>query len=215
MLHTATVDPTTLALLKELMKLNLLKNTRLVGGTALALQIGHRKSVDLYFFGSIVKGEFEVANPFASNFTTERLRNTENIKIFLINGIKVDIVNYGYGWLDEPVNKGDIRMASLSDIGAMKVSAVTGRGTKKDFIDLCFLLQLFSMKQLINLYLQKYDDGSEFLALKSLGYFKDADDSEMPDMIIKKPWHEVKLEISSSLKEYISENNQNSSSTPE
>jgi hypothetical protein len=73
----------------------------------------------------------------------------------------------------------------------MKLSAITGRGTKKDFVDLSFLLEKYSLKQIMNHYLDKYPDGSEFLVVKSLGYFSDAEEDEMPVMLIKKSWEQV------------------------
>ena len=66
---------------------------------------------------------------------------------------------------------GGTSLAQMEDIAAMKLSAVTGRGTRKDFIDISFLLQHFSLKRMLGFYMQKYYDGSEFLVLKSLTYF--------------------------------------------
>lgn len=203
MLHLATVEPSTLALLKALLALDALKHVRLVGGTALALQLGHRKSIDLDLFGELNMNEFETNNPFGKNFKLERIRNTPNIKIYLINNVKVDVVNYSYHWLESPVIENEIRLASLMDISAMKLSAITGRGTKKDFIDLSVLLEKFSLKQIMQFYLEKYFDGSEFMVLKSLGYFKDAEEDEMPEMLINKSWSQVKKEITSAIQKYL------------
>ncbi len=69
----------------------------------------------------------------------------------------------------------NIRMLSMKDISAMKLNAIAGRGSKKDFIDLYYLLQKFSLEEMLNLYNKKYFDGSEFMVLKSLTYFADAD----------------------------------------
>ena len=83
-------------------------------------------------------------------------------------------------------------LAGLKDIAAMKVAAIIGRGTKKDFIDLFFLLKQFSLKEILELYLQKYPDGSLFIALKSLSYFEDADADPMPVMFEDIEWTDVK-----------------------
>jgi hypothetical protein len=114
------------------------------------------------------------------------------------------MVNYQYPWLGEEILVEGIRLNTIKDIGAMKLSAITGRGTKKDFIDLSVLLEKFSLKELMNSYLTKYRDGSEFLVLKSLGYFNDAEEDEMPEMIIEKSWEQVKSEIKSALRNYVS-----------
>ncbi len=124
-----------------------------------------------------------------------QLNNSKNIHIYLVNGIKVVIVNYTYPWLQFPQEENELRLSGLKDIAAMKLSAITDRGTKKDFIDLYFLLQHFSLAEMINFYLQKYADGSLFLVVKSLVYFEDAEQDMMPFMLIPVKWEIVKKEI--------------------
>lgn len=97
-----------------------------------------------------------------------------------------------------------MRLASKEDIGAMKLNAISGRGSKKDFVDLYFLLQEFSLKELFGFFKEKYPDGSEFLVLKSLTYFGDADLDEMPKMANKINWEEVKLKIGQKAKKFLS-----------
>lgn len=203
MLHYSAVDPATLALLRALMPLDIFKNARLVGGTSLALQIGHRKSVDLDLFGRLVMDPFELGNPFSANLSVRKISNSPNIKVYLINNIKVDIVNYGYDWLDEPLHEDGLRLATIKDISAMKLAAITGRGTKKDFIDLSFLLDILSLKEMMRNYLTKYHDGSEFMVLKSLGYFVDAELDEIPFMLRGRSWEVVKSKIVTELKNYV------------
>ncbi len=203
MLYSSAVDPATLALLRELMPLDVFKDLRLVGGTALALQIGHRNSVDLDLFGRLDMAPFELGNPFMGTLSALKIRNSPNIKVYLINNIKVDIVNYGYDWLDKPLLEDGLRLATIKDISAMKLAAITGRGTKKDFIDLSFLLDILSLKEMMRNYLNKYQDGSEFMVLKSLGYFVDAELDEMPFMIKVCSWEEVKSKIVAELKNYV------------
>jgi len=195
MLQLSTIEQNTLELLKKLQKLPLLAKTRLVGGTALALQIGHRKSIDLDFFGEL---DFEIQELIDSikefaNLTI--LSESKNIHIYSINGIKVDFVNYKYPWIDDAVCEDGILLAGIRDISAMKISAIIGRGTKKDFIDIAFLLQRFSLKEILDFYSLKYNDGSIFTAMKSLTYFDDAESDIMPDMLIKKSWKQTKKEI--------------------
>ena len=78
----------------------------------------------------------------------------------------------------------------------MKLNAITGRGSKKDFVDLYFLLKDFSLKDIMNLYMQKYPQGSEFLVYKSLTFFEDAESQPMPEMLIPVNWIEIKKLIS-------------------
>ena len=131
MLHLETVEYSTLELLRKLQSLPILRDTRLVGGTALALQLGHRKSVDLDFFGTITCEAEELISAIKTVASLIVLKESPHIHIYLVDGIKVDIVNYRYQWLDKPVVDQGIRMAGIKDIAAMKVTAVIGRGTKK------------------------------------------------------------------------------------
>jgi hypothetical protein len=87
------------------------------------------------------------------------------------------------------------------DIAAMKVNAVAGRGSIKDFIDIYFLLNEFSIKEMIGFYLQKYPDGSEFMVRKSLTYFDDADNEEAPILFHDISWSEIKKTILLSIDE--------------
>ena len=103
--------------------------------------------------------------------------------------------------LEKEVDK--IRLAQLEDIAAMKLSAVTGRGTKKDFVDISFLLQHFSLNQMVEFYSRKYYDGSEFLVLKSLTYFADADQDPDPVMLRKMEWEDIKGRIVKTLEDYL------------
>ncbi|WP_089239403.1 nucleotidyl transferase AbiEii/AbiGii toxin family protein [Belliella buryatensis] len=97
----------------------------------------------------------------------------------------------------------EFRLASKEDIGAMKLNAIAGRGSKKDFIDLYFLLNEFSLEELIGFYRDKYQDGSEFLVLKSLSYFADADTEPTPLMLKDANWDKIKNQIANSTKNYM------------
>ncbi|HEY5370609.1 MAG TPA: nucleotidyl transferase AbiEii/AbiGii toxin family protein [Hanamia sp.] len=195
MLHYETIDSATLELLKQLQSIQLFEQLRLVGGTALALQLGHRKSIDLDLFGNIDSDVLEINNVLSRLGDITQLRDSTNIHIYLVNGIKVDIVNYAYPWLSQILQFDELRIATYEDIAAMKIAAITGRGTKKDFIDLYFLLKEFGLDKMMNLYQRKYKDGSVFMALKSLVYFDDAEKDEMPNMLVNVDWREVKEAI--------------------
>lgn len=136
MLYLSAIDPLTLELLNALMHNEKFNQLRLAGGTALALQIGHRKSVDLDLFGEINFAELDLNLLFSAYNHVTILKQTENINILSINGIKVDFVNYSYQWLDDILTVEGLRLSHLKDIAAMKLAAITGRGSKKDFVDL-------------------------------------------------------------------------------
>ena len=137
MLQIKTVEPSTLALLKELMQIEELQEFSLVGGTALSLKYGHRISVDLDLFSennfdnnfikSVLKEKYK------SNFLLEG--DIEKFGIFCyINDVKVDIIKHNYPLLANIETIEDIRMYSSNDICAMKINAILGRGKKKDLL---------------------------------------------------------------------------------
>ncbi len=195
MLHTDTIFPGTLELLNGVMKIPEFDSYLLAGGTALALQIGHRISVDLDFFGEKEIDAEEFVDLLRSIGTVRIMSRSKNILILDINGIKVDFVNYRYPMIKVPIQEGSIRLTNLEDIGAMKLAAITGRGRKRDFVDLHFLLNHFSLEALMEFYRTKYPDGSEFLVIRSLTYFADADQDEDPRMLIPVKWEAVKSSI--------------------
>ena len=199
MLYLETVESSTLELLKKLQRLPVLEQTRLVGGTALALQLGHRKSIDLDFFGTVDCEAEYLRESIAGIASLTILKESPHIHIYIVDGIKVDIVNYKYPWLDDVVLEQGLRLASVSDIAAMKITAIIGRGTKKDFIDIAFLLHHFSLEEILHFYAAKYNDSSVFMAMKSLVYFDDAEKEPMPDMLINKSWEQVKEYILSKI----------------
>jgi predicted nucleotidyltransferase len=184
------------------MQTEALADTRLVGGTALALHIGHRKSIDIDLFGTINTDWDNLLDDFFLDYfnTVKKIKQTKNILVLSVNGIKVDLVNYNYHWLEDLIVEDGIRLAAIPDIAAMKLAAITGRGTKKDFVDLYFLLKEYRLKELIKLYKQKFTDASEYLLLKSLIYFEDAEKDPMPEMIVDVEWQEIKKSVREEVK---------------
>lgn len=203
MLHTETVEPSTLDLLRRLQRLPDLTSTRLVGGTALAFHLGHRKSVDLDMFGTfdpIVSYRKLLADAGhsvegAENGTVQSLR---------VNNVKVDLVNYPYPWLDDAIEEGNIRLAGLRDIAAMKLSAVANRGRKKDFIDVARLLDVFSLDQMLSLYKEKFSVSELSFPLRGLMYFDDAEEDPMPEMFDSNfTWENVKKTVVAATRKYV------------
>lgn len=203
MLSYRTIEPHTLELLKRLMATDCLSRTRLVGGTGLALQYGHRMSIDIDLFGKVEEeNDDEIKAALRQSGQLTILKASENIKIYVVNDIKVDIVNYPYPWIAPCVEEDGIRLASPKDIAAMKVNAIEGRGTKKDFIDMYSLLQCYTLEEILNFYRQKYPENSIFRALMSLSYFEDADTQLMPRMFIQTTWEEMKANIRKQVENY-------------
>ncbi|GHV64850.1 hypothetical protein FACS1894199_04060 [Bacteroidia bacterium] len=202
MLRTDAVEDFTLVLLKKIQQLPLLRELRLVGGTALALQLGHRSSVDLDFFGKIDAGHDALSEALSSiGYEFSSVQDGNSIHVFQVGGVKVDMVNYPYNWIDQPIETEGIKMACLKDIAAMKLSAITNRGTRKDFVDVAILLQHFSLKEMLDLYKQKYSDYSLLNVFRSLCYFEDAEMMPMPKMFVAISWEDMKLTIQDAVRE--------------
>lgn len=203
MLYKQTVNPRLLEILSALMSHPIFNEFQLVGGTSLALQIGHRESIDIDLFGFGELEELEVSEFLSSLGKVQVLKKSKNILIYSVDGVKVDLVNYKYPWLNPFLNLENLRLADPQDIAAMKLNAISGRGSKKDFIDVFFLLKKYSLADMIGFYNRKYKDGSEFLVLKSLTFFGDADAEDTPKMLIPTDWQEVKKRITQEVKHYL------------
>ena len=203
MLSIQAITPNALELLKTLSARPELNELRLVGGTSLALQYGHRQSVDLDFFGHLNTDQdklIAILKDIGSLIVTNK---TPNILQTIFNNVKIDFVEYGfYKWIDEPVIEDGFFLASDKDIAAMKINAIIGRGSKKDFIDLYVLLQHYSLSDILCFYKLKYPEYSEYRALLSLTYFEDAEMQDMPKMFINDSWDTIKRTIIESVKSY-------------
>ncbi len=196
MLHYETIHPTTLELLKKLTAQEELRDMRLVGGTSLALQYGHRQSVDLDFFGKPQSSQDEIIQMAERLGDLMILNHTKSILQMVINGVKVDVVDYScYEWIDEPVTEEGLVLASPKDIAALKINAIEGRGTKKDFVDIDELLKHYDLSDILGFYSEKYPNYSIFRALLSLTYFEDAETQAMPVMFSSVTWDEIKKNI--------------------
>jgi hypothetical protein len=203
MLQFQTVESATLDLLKKISSQPLFANHRLVGGTALALLYGHRLSVDLDFFSTELVEQEELILNLKSLGKVEIVSRSKFINSFFINNVKVDFVSLPYKWLAQPVVEDSIKLAGEKDIAAMKLSAITNRGSKKDFIDIALLIERLGLSQMISLYQTKYPDGMEMMVLRSLVYFQDAEEQSDPVMLIPYNWNEIKKIILDETNKYI------------
>ena len=197
MLHLETIEPETLALLRRIQSHPALAETRLVGGTALALQLGHRVSVDLDIFGKWDYAEgLDVALSTAGRVVRESGTQNGKMAFYYIDDVKVDCVSYEmYRWLDPAIEEEGVRLAAVRDIAAMKINAVTNRGTRKDFVDVARLLGDYPLDEIFGWYRMKYPDANPALAMRSLSYFVDAETMPMPRMLVPFDWEAAKDRI--------------------
>lgn len=210
MLQYRTVYPPTLELLKKLMKLENLSDFFLVGGTALALQLGHRISVDLDLFTQKDFDTKKIFNKLNNLFEIRDLTEETNTLNFNVvfpdkseNIVKIDLIKYPYPLIKPIIEVDAIRLLSVEDIIPMKLSAVAGRGSKKDFYDIHYLLNDYNFEQMFDLFERKFPNTNKFHILKCLTYFEDADLEPNPQTIEKSNWSDIKNEITTKTNEYI------------
>jgi hypothetical protein len=197
MLYTSTVEPLTLGLLKRLMADEALSQFNLVGGTALSLQIGHRKSIDLDMFSH---SDFEAAKILQylidEGYQPNIRHNFKQTLIVEIEGIKVDFIRFRYPFANPVKVIEGIRLTNIQDIACMKIDAIMGRGRKKDFCDLYFLLKKFSLNDIMTWYQQMFQHSTLFHVYKSLTWFEDANlDGDLEVLDKKYDWEKAKKTI--------------------
>lgn len=199
MLQLNTVHQGTFSLLKSLASLDKLREFYLAGGTAFALQIGHRVSVDLVFFTLSMFDSNELFEFLKDSYEVSgATRSVNSLSLFVTlhdERIKVDMIRHNYPFLQPVKHVENIRLSSLQDIAAMKLNAVANRGAKKDFYDIYALLTRFSLKELLTFFQQKYEQLNSLTVLKSLVYFADADLEPDPVSLLDVSWADVKKEI--------------------
>ncbi|MCF6367010.1 MAG: nucleotidyl transferase AbiEii/AbiGii toxin family protein [Bacteroidales bacterium] len=205
MLYKNTIESNTLELLIELQKEETLKNFHLVGGTALALQLGHRRSIDLDFFSQEGFALNEMLEFLEEKYEFRLNYSSKNTLKGSIKGIKIDILTHKYALVNPPIFTENINLLSVEDIAAMKLNAITGNGTRsKDVIDVYFILKQFSIKDILSFYAIKYNSRNNLHVIKSLNYFEEINISDWPEMILEKELEltKVKNTIQKQIKEF-------------
>ncbi len=194
-MFTKTLSGNTKKALALLGESRLLDKAYLAGGSACALQLGHRISVDLDFF---TPEEFDVKGLIislkkVSNFEVDE--SSWGTILGTIEGIKFSIFVYKYPVLFPYKFIFSLKVLDLRDIAAMKIDAVATRGKRRDFIDLYFICQKgVLLERILSFYERKFGELSSNIIhiQKSLVYFMDADIEEMPRMIERVEWAEMK-----------------------
>lgn len=157
MLQTQTVAKDTLALIKRLMAESRLNDFTLVGGTALALKLGHRISIDIDLFSTREFDSGLMAEWLKSKFNATDIQTVKNSVFCYVDNIKLDFITHAYPEVAQHEIPEGIRMMSLTDIAAMKLHAIVQSGNRlKDFTDVYFLLEQMPLSTLYAAYEQKY-----------------------------------------------------------
>lgn len=171
----------------------------LAGGTGLALHLGHRFSVDLDFFSP----EADTVGPDMRAVLREVLddptlvitHDKDATFVATWRGVGLSFFRLSlYPLVQRPMLLEAVPVATIEEIGAMKLAAIIGRGTRKDLVDLYFILQQISLERLFEIAAQKYRQVRAFAvsATRALAYFDDAEVLPMPRMIDHTSWTEMK-----------------------
>jgi hypothetical protein len=200
MLHKdqSIIAPYTFELTQQLQKLPELKEFYLVGGTALALQMGHRNSVDIDLFTqNHFDTDFIISAIKEAGYNFEVNYNFKNTIIGFINKVKVDFIAHTYPFVYPPITEEGITFLSMQDIAAMKLNAISNSGKRlKDFIDVYYLLQHFSLAEMIDFYSKKYTNFNPLIALRAINYFEDIDpEVDPPNLKHQLPLAAIKKRI--------------------
>ncbi len=198
--------------LVELMKLNEFENFRLVGGTSLSLQLGHRKSEDIDMFTDAEYGSIDflkIEEVLREKFSYVDSLTSDFIgmgKSFFIGNEASDLVKLDLFYTDNFVfsliEVKEIRLASLEEIAAMKLDVIGRGGRKKDFWDFHELLEKFSLNEMIGFYIKRYPDNfNREEIIKGLTNFETAEYEFTPICFKDKVWEIIKLDIEELVKD--------------
>lgn len=163
------------------------KDFYLAGGTGLALQFGHRDSIDFDFF---TQNDFNTSKLFLDlkkifkGHSLKKIQDERNtLSILIDEEIRCSFFTYPYALLKRLAHEEYLEIASIEDIACMKLSAITGRACNKDYVDIFFILKKISLNTLLELSRKKFADLDLDLILKSLVYFEDV---RMEPILFKK-----------------------------
>jgi len=186
------------------------KNFYLAGGTALAIQIGHRTSVDFDFYSEKEFDYKKLYSKFRKTFgrETSKLIAAEDTLEFRIKSINLSFFKYPYSLIRPMIKWQSLYLASLEDIAAMKIEAIIGRGTKRDFVDIYYLIKKFGIKKVLGFAEEKYKElFNRYIVLRSLIYFIDAEKKGQGRIRInlfdaKTDWESIKKYLIQEVKKY-------------
>lgn len=168
----------------------------LAGGTALALQLGHRRSIDFDWFTRKLGEPEALFRLLKAQRVDYVVQSVSPETVYLtIEGVQNSFIGYDYPMLRDTIRLPDvgIQMASIEDIACMKLSAVASRGSRKDFLDLHHIMShRYPLEDCLPLYMEKYQNRDIGHVIRSLVYFADADGEPEVKMIQPVDWEDVK-----------------------
>lgn len=197
------LDKTRIDLINQLNTLPFIDNFYLAGGTGLSLVYGYRESVDFDFFTNTTFNPDEILYLLKEKFGENNIEvinktiNFPTLNLF-INKVQVSFFFYCYKNLFNHITDNDfkhINIASIYDIACMKASAITQRGSKKDFFDLYQIIKEAKLNEihLIKLLYEKFNDKNFVINfVYSCQFFDDADKEQLSKTFVDYSWEEIK-----------------------
>jgi hypothetical protein len=170
----------------------------LVGGSAVAVHVGHRKSVDLGWFSTSPFDPQQLLRQLHEAGLDVRVRHLEPGTLHgSAAAVRISFLHYPYPLLKSLVKCQELecRLAAVPDLAAMKLSAIAARGAKKDFVDLFAVARQFSLREMLDWYRAKFRVEDFGHLLLALNWFEDADKERMPPMFWPARWRDVKKEM--------------------
>lgn len=206
-MHKEAIDQRTKRVWNKIAKSGIADRFYLAGGTALAVHFGHRKSIDLDFFSQEDFSTSDLKRQLSKIGKIVLLGETDGTLHITVDHVMVSFFRYGYSLLFPPVKFEGLTLADERDIAAMKLDAVSSRGSRKDFIDIYELLKKYTLAELIEFFEKKYAGikYNKLHILKSLVYFDDADGEPSPVMLHDVGWDDMKQSISQAVSAFSEE----------
>ena len=197
--HWQALTPETRQAFQVAAALPFIQRFYLAGGTGLALHLGHRFSVDLDFFSpapdAVGPDERSLLRAAFDDPTLSISVDADMTFVATWRGVGVSFFRLApYPWVQEPLVLDGVPVATVEEIGAMKLAAILSRGTRKDYVDLYYILQQTPLERLFEVAAVKYARVRTFpvSAVRALAYFADAEATPMPQMIQSAPWPTMK-----------------------
>lgn len=206
MIHKNAVNADLIDVAKQLSSIPELEHFRLVGGTAIALQLGHRISIDIYFFSNQKSNKGNISRAIINAYPDVKIFQGQDSIRTNIHGVRVELYDdWHIPFKNDPLVEESIRIATLQDLAAFKIEAITGRREKKDYIDLHFLFKKLGTVKVLTDFRNYNPNISSKSILFALGQVNEARDNKsvMPNMLINTPWKEVENSILEAARLYI------------
>jgi hypothetical protein len=192
--HLEVISPEIAGIARRLSEVETLQHFYLAGGTALGLYFGHRRSVDLDFFNSERFTEDVLIAAIQSLPEVSVISKSSQTVYLRVSDTKVSFIWYGYPLLFPLQRFEGLAIADAQDIACMKISALAGRGSRRDFVDLYVAAREYGLQHLLDLFQRKFAQAnySSVHLRKALTYFEDAEQEPIPDILATVSWEKVK-----------------------